>query len=103
MTHPGPDPEPRGPTEFQSGVRRFDVDGVVWVARLAGGGAAGTGTFGLAMIECIEFATAAAQDRPVREVLVQRGIFDWLQDAELRSLLENAPPLSKRRTLEDRS
>ena len=53
------------------------------------------------MIESIDFATADAPDKPVREILVQRGRFPLLHAAELVSLFHAALPLTRRRSLED--
>jgi hypothetical protein len=87
--------------EFDRDTRRISIDGEEWIARLAGGGAAGSGAFGLAMIESIEFATVVAPGATVREALVQRGCFAMLHDSELVSLFHAAPPPARRRSLED--
>lgn len=89
--------------DFARDTRTVIIDGDEWIARLAGGGAAGSGAFGLALIESIEFAPATTPDRPAREALVQRGCFAMLHDSELVKLFHTAPPPARRRSLEDRN
>lgn len=90
-----------GIPDFARDTRTLTIDGATWVARVAGGSAAGSGALGLAMIESIEFAPADAPGKPVREALVQRGCFAMLHDSELISLFHAAPPPARRRSLED--
>jgi hypothetical protein len=70
--------------------RELVIGGEPWLARLTGQGAAGSGALGLGMMEAIEFARVSAPAQPVREVLVQRGRFSHLFDAELVSLFATA-------------
>ena len=97
----GDEPQHPRAEDFASGVRSITVDGDRWIARLAGSGAAGSGAFGLAMIESIEFAPADSPAKALRETLLQRGRFELLHDAELVALFHAALPLTKRRSLED--
>jgi hypothetical protein len=77
-------------------LRHFHDDGVDWVAWRSGEGALGTGAWGLGRVEAVHFAHADAPDRPLREVLIARGRFDDLFDAELAELLRRGTPIVQR-------
>jgi hypothetical protein len=85
--------------------RAFEVDGEQWIARLAGGSAAGSGALGLGMLEGVDFALAAEPARPLREVLFQRGRFDNLFDEEIVAMFRMShaitPRVMTRKSLED--
>lgn len=76
-----------------SPAREFDADGARWIAQLAGKGACGTGSYGLALLEAVHFCAAAEPSKPLREALLARGRFDALYDAELVALLARAVPI----------
>ena len=86
-------------------TREIDVDGVKWIARLAGSSAAGSGAFGLGMLEGVDFALAEQPDRPLREALLQRGRFEMLFDSEIVALFATSNPITPRvmtrKSLED--
>ena len=71
----------------------FEAEGKNWLARVAGKGAAGTGAYGLGLIEAVHFFAAEAPDRPIREALIARGRFGGLYEAELAELLARATPI----------
>ena len=77
--------------------RSIEIDGVAWIARLAGAGAAGSGSLGLGRLEAIEFSHAVTPGRAVREVLIQKGRFDHLYDAELIELFARSTAITTRR------
>lgn len=90
-------PPPRPPHELEPSpdcVHHFSADGQDWVARVAGKGAAGTGAYGLGMMEAVHFAAASDPDRPLFETLLARGRFLHLYDEELRALLARATPIT---------
>jgi hypothetical protein len=80
-----------GPSE-----RTFEHEGRRWIARLAGKGAGGTGSYGLALLEAVHFAAAEAPGTPLREALLARSRFEGLFDSELAALLERATPITTR-------
>lgn len=71
-------------------VRRFEADGVPWVAWLSGSSAYGTGTCGTASLEAVHFAHADSPTQPSYEALLAAGRFDGLFDDELIALLRAA-------------
>ncbi len=81
--------------------RNVQIDGETWIARPSGLGAAGSGGLGLGMLESIEFEFPATPARPVREVLLQRGRFHHLFDAELIALFASSRPATHRRAVEE--
>ena len=81
--------------------RLIEIDGVMWIARLAGAGAAGSGSLGLGRLEAIEFHPAATPDSPGREVLNQKGRFPHLYDAELIALFARSRTITTRRSMEE--
>lgn len=85
--------------------REVEIDGVQWVARLAGGSAAGSGALGPGMLEGVDFALATDPVKPLREILIQRGRFDSLFDAEIVAMFRSAhaikPRVMTRKSLED--
>jgi hypothetical protein len=94
--HHGDAPPPSPPHELpRTGAsdRRFEHGGRAWLARLAGKGACGTGSYGLGLVEAIHFHDAADPNRPLREALLARGRFESLFDDELVRLLTDAVPI----------
>jgi len=92
----GDTPPPAPPRELPRATdddRAFEHRGARWIARLAGRGACGTGSYGLALVEAVHFYDAGHPERPLREALVARGRFESLYDAELGVLLESATPI----------
>lgn len=80
----------------QSAVERgFQSGGQEWVARSAGGGAAGTGALGLAQLDAVHFFPAGAE-RPTHEALTARGRLAHLHESELVALLARAVPIPSR-------
>ena len=77
--------------------RQFDADGRMWIARLSGKGAYGTGSYGLGLLDAVHFFAADAPTVPVREALLARGRFETLFDDELIRLLGAATPIVERR------
>lgn len=90
-TPPLPPPHELG--RSAAGDRAFQAEDGRWIARLAGKGACGTGSYGLGLVEAVHFFDADAPDRPVREALLARGRFDTLFDEELTALLAGATPI----------
>ena len=101
-----PSPDPVGPTSLDapkpklvrepspaSDARPFTVDGAAWLAYPAGGGAYGTGHWGLAAVEAIHFARAEAPQEPVLEALVTGGRFPDLFESELIAMFRTARPI----------
>lgn len=78
----------------RSHERQFVHEGRTWIARPAGKGACGTGSYGLGLVEAVHFLDAADRARPLREALVARGGFDALFDVELVHLLRTARPIT---------
>ena len=68
--------------------RRFRVNGVEWVATLAGRGTGGTGRVAPARIEAVRFSTVAEPEQVAAEVLLPHARLDDLYDDELAELLE---------------
>jgi hypothetical protein len=75
--------------------RRFQSGGREWIARSAGGGAAGTGALGLAQLDAVHFLPAGAE-RPTHEALTARGRLGDLHESELAALLAGAVPIPSR-------
>ena len=97
----GDTPPPAPPHELSHEIppaRQFEHEGRKWIARMAGKGAFGTGSYGLGLVEAIHFCTADEPDVPLREALIARGVFESLYDAELTGLLKTARPIEKRST-----
>lgn len=92
---PPPPPAPRELPGAPVLPREFECDGVVWLARLAGKGACGTGSYGLGLVEAIHFAIRETPDLPLREALLPRGRFEMLHDSELIELLAAATPIEQ--------
>lgn len=93
----GDAPPPAPPQELPrdpAGEREFEAEGRRWVARLAGKGAAGTGAYGLGLVDAVHFCAADRADRPLREALLPHGRFSHLFDDELRALLAGARPIT---------
>ena len=93
-TRGAPDAPPRPPPrelEPSAGwCRGFEAEGTEWVARAAGRGAGGTGSYGLGMVEAVHFAHAETPGTPLFEALVAAGRLAFLYDDELRALLRTA-------------
>lgn len=92
----GDTPPPAPPHELRHdpvSERQFEHEGRSWIARPAGKGACGTGSYGLGLVEAVHFFDAAEPARPLREALVARGGFDGLFDSELVRLLATACPI----------
>lgn len=93
----GDTPPPAPPHELpreNTDARQFEHNGATWVARLSGKLAAGTGSYGLGLVEAVHFWRAAESDgRPLREALIARGRFEGLHEVELGELLERAVPV----------
>lgn len=93
----GPDaPPPPPPREIEPDpdeVLGFEVDGQIWLAKLAGKGAGGTGSYGLGLFDAVHFARAEAPERPLREALLARGRFAHLFGEELRALFVDSRPI----------
>lgn len=70
----------------------FEADGETWLARIAGVGAAGWGTRGVAPFEAVHFHRAG-ESRPRFEALLGRGRLPWLHTSELQDLLRRASPV----------
>jgi hypothetical protein len=70
----------------------------MWIARLGGKGACGTGSYGLGLVEAVHFFEPSEPERPLREALVARGRFEGLFDEELSRMLTGARPIEVRRT-----
>jgi hypothetical protein len=81
--------------------RMVEIQGQQWVARLAGAGAAGSGSLGLGMLEAVRFCTAEAPTTPVREVLLERGRFHQLFDSELVALFTSSRLITYRTSIEE--
>jgi hypothetical protein len=79
------------------GERQFDAGGRMWIARLSGKGAYGTGSYGLGLLDAVHFFAADAPTEPVREALLARGRFDTLFPEELTRLFAAATPIVERR------
>jgi hypothetical protein len=73
--------------------RRFEVQGQVWVARLAGNGAGGTGAWGLGSLNAVHFSMEADPDTPLFEALLPGGRLEFLFPEELAALLAMARPI----------
>ena len=87
-------PEPPRELDAAPAVEHaFSGDGEAWVARLAGKGACGTGSYGLGLVEAVHFFRAAEPARPVREALLARGRFPALYGAEVEALWRAATPI----------
>ena len=109
-----PPPLPPRELEADGGVCvPFESDGEAWVARSAGKGAGGTGSYGLAMLEAVHFCRASEPATPLFEALVAAGTLAGMFPDELRALLgratrivtpEELPPQERRRgrSLRDR-
>lgn len=106
--HGGPEGRPpRESAPEHEGAVRFEADGEVWLARIAGKGAGGTGATGLGLVEAVHFMREAEPDTPAREALIERGRFADLFESELIELWREsraivpaapaAPPPHKRR------
>jgi hypothetical protein len=94
------------PVAHADDTREVTIDGTAWIARLAGEMAAGSGAFGLGFVACIDFALASEPHTPLRQALIQRGMFTQLFDAEIIALFRRSQPLIQqqvvtRRSLED--
>ena len=90
---PPPAP-PRQLPQASAEDRHFTHAGRAWIARLAGKGAAGTGSYGLGLVEAVHFYDAAEPARPVSEALLAHGRFPTLYDSELGMLMERATPIT---------
>jgi hypothetical protein len=89
-------PPPAPPREIEPDpdeVLGFQVDGEIWLAKLAGKGAGGTGPYGLGLFDAVHFARPDAPDRPLREALLARGRFAHLFGEELRALFRDSRPI----------
>lgn len=95
----GDTPPPAPPHELSQQLppaRQFEHEGRMWIARLAGKAAFGTGSYGLGLVEAVHFCTADEPERPLREALIACGGFESLYDTELADLLKTARPIEKR-------
>jgi hypothetical protein len=88
-----PDP-PHELSEPASVELEFELGDEVWIARLSGKGACGTGSYGLGLVEAVHFCRANSPDVPVREALIARGRFAHLYPAELSSLWSRATAIA---------
>jgi hypothetical protein len=83
----------------------IEIDGIEWIATLGGYSTAGSGAFGLGLLECIDFALASEPARPLREALVQRGSFANMFHREVVDLFARSNTITTRamprRSLED--
>lgn len=68
----------------------FEFEGEPWIARAAGKGAGGTGSYGLAMMEAVHFCRASEPVTPLYETLVAAGALAGLFPDELCVLLQRA-------------
>jgi hypothetical protein len=100
--------ERKSETESEGDVGQscsIDVDGVTWIATLAGASTAGSGAFGLGLLDCVDFAQATEPARALREALVQRGRFANMFPEEIIDLFHKSniitPRVVTRRSLED--
>jgi hypothetical protein len=84
-----PDP-PRELVDERDVCRRFTSESVAWLARVSGRGAAGTGAYGLGMIEAIHFYHASEPATPRFEALLPAGRLAGLFEEELIALLRDA-------------
>src|SRR5690606_37747108 len=66
--------------------RSFTADGVDWVARVVGAGVVGKGVPATGTIVAVRFHRADEPHRPLREALLPRGRFEYLDDDELAAL-----------------
>ena len=83
------EPPPGPPHELEpdpQDSRSFMFDGALWIARVAGKGAGGTGSYGLGMIDAVHFYSADDPETPRFEALVARGRFEFMYDEELIKL-----------------
>jgi hypothetical protein len=85
-----PPPPPRELEPVAGWCRAFEAEGREWIARAAGRGAGGTGSYGLGMLEAVHFAHAEAASTPLFEALVAAGRLAFLYDDELQGLLRTA-------------
>lgn len=90
-----PPPPPRELQRDPAAERRFELNGEEWVARLAGKGACGTGSYGLGLVDAVQFCYGADPDRPVAEALLAHGRFSSLFDEELARLLAGATRITE--------
>ncbi len=70
--------------------RAFLVDGVEWIAYVSGGGAYGTGHWGLASLQTLHFALASEPGAPQFEALVPSNRLAALYDKELLKVFREA-------------
>jgi hypothetical protein len=97
----GDTPPPAPPHELRHEPaieRQFMHESRMWIARLGGKGACGTGSYGLGLVEAVHFFEPSEPERPLREALVARGRFEGLFDEELIRMLTSARPIAVRRT-----
>lgn len=91
---PAPDaPPPAPPRELEPETSiciPFEFEGEPWLARAAGKGAGGTGSYGLAMVEAVHFCRAAEPVVPLYEALVAAGTLAGMFPDELCALLRQA-------------
>jgi hypothetical protein len=86
-----PPPPPPRELEPHAGICiPFEFEGEPWIARAAGKGAGGTGSYGLAMMEAVHFCRASAPVTPLFEALVAAGALAGLFPDELCVLLRRA-------------
>lgn len=81
------------PPAWSGTERRFDAEGVAWIARSAGAGSYGTGRTGAARLVAVHFYRAAEPGTPVREALVAAAAFPHMLPEELCVLLDRATPI----------
>lgn len=91
-----PPAPPRELDRGTAGERQFMAEDCSWVARIAGKGACGTGSYGLGLVDAVHFCDGAEPDVPLREALLAHGRFESLFDAELVNLLARATPIVTR-------
>lgn len=91
-----PPAPPRELERAASDERQFVAEDRSWIARIAGKGACGTGSYGLGLVDAVHFCDAAEPAVPLREALLAHGRFETLFDDELVALLARATPIVTR-------
>lgn len=82
--------QPPAETPSAPPARRFTVDGVEWIARIAGEAVAGKGALATGAIVAVRFHRADDPMKPLREAILPRGHYEFLHDDELAALFRFA-------------